>query len=269
MKPRTKVLLRAARADRSGPSDEARARMRQRVLVGVGAAAALGAGSAAAAASTKAPLAGAAASAGLAGAGASAPVAGAVGAGASVAPWLLGAGAVLLGVGVFAAGRASVPVPPDSTSASAQEWGAAQSTSAVRAEVAPSASAPLAAMTKPVASASAASTPEPARVQSSAAPSEAEPLAAPVREDTLREEAELLARARRALGAGQTQEALAALAEHAQRHPTGALSTDRRALTAIALCGGGKLAEGRAAFPLPAPEADTPLSKRVRDACAK
>jgi hypothetical protein len=63
----------------------------------------------------------------------------------------------------------------------------------------------------------------------------------------LAEEARLLAAARSALRRGAHEDALARLAEHARRFPSGQLSEDRLALTARAHCSRGELEQGRRA----------------------
>jgi hypothetical protein len=87
--------------------------------------------------------------------------------------------------------------------------------------------------------------------------------------DALAEESALLATARSSLASGDPKAALRALGDHATRFPRGVLSAERRALTAMALCADGRVAEGLATFPLPDEASDTPLSRRVRSACAR
>ena len=95
------------------------------------------------------------------------------------------------------------------------------------------------------------------------------PIDAPVRvsEDSLRRERALLADARGALAAGNSNNALRILGEHASQFPAGVLANERRALTAMAYCGQGRLSDGLAMFPLPIEGSDTPLSAKVRAAC--
>jgi hypothetical protein len=86
--------------------------------------------------------------------------------------------------------------------------------------------------------------------------------------DALREELALIGAAQSSLGAGRNEAALASLEEHALRFPSGALSLERRALRALALCAGGRRDEGRAeaeAFVTRA--AGSPLAERVASAC--
>jgi hypothetical protein len=63
----------------------------------------------------------------------------------------------------------------------------------------------------------------------------------------LAEEARLVAAARRALGSGAHGEALARLAEHARRFPSGQLTEDRLALRARVHCARGDFEQGRRA----------------------
>jgi hypothetical protein len=81
-------------------------------------------------------------------------------------------------------------------------------------------------------------------------------------------EVSLLRAAQQALQAGRYPEALAKLAEHAQRFPRGVLRNEREASRAIALCQGGqsKSGQGRARDYLRA-NADSPLAARVKSAC--
>ena len=87
--------------------------------------------------------------------------------------------------------------------------------------------------------------------------------------ESLDAERALIGAARSKLASGDNAGALAALGEHAAAHPRGALSSERRALMAIAYCNQGSVAQGLRAFPLPADGSDSPLSARVRAACAK
>jgi hypothetical protein len=65
-------------------------------------------------------------------------------------------------------------------------------------------------------------------------------------------------------------QALRLLDEHAARYPTGAFSTERRALRVVALCAAGRSEEGareRALFLKTA--GDSPIAARVRSACTR
>jgi hypothetical protein len=88
------------------------------------------------------------------------------------------------------------------------------------------------------------------------------------RAETLEQELPLLASAQAALRSGDTDQALALLAEHARRFPQGALLEERRAAHALAMCRRGReaaaVAEG-AAFVRDAPS--SPLADRVRESC--
>jgi len=78
----------------------------------------------------------------------------------------------------------------------------------------------------------------------------------------------LIDAANRALSAGRHGQALGVLAEHAERFPAGELREERRALRVLALCGAGRLEEGRRDRErLLAGAADSVLAARLRDAC--
>ncbi len=81
----------------------------------------------------------------------------------------------------------------------------------------------------------------------------------------LAEEVALLSKATSALHSGRAQEALAKLAEHQRRFPGGALSQQRRAARAQALCQLGRKAEARSE--LAALGKSSPLAARTRQAC--
>jgi hypothetical protein len=86
--------------------------------------------------------------------------------------------------------------------------------------------------------------------------------------DTLPEEHKLLKSAQAALGRGDAKGALSLADDHATRFPKGALSFERRALRAVALCALGRKVEGRAeAQPIIDRAPDAPLAARVGDAC--
>jgi hypothetical protein len=88
-----------------------------------------------------------------------------------------------------------------------------------------------------------------------------------VTEDSLSRERALLAEARVALAAGDTNGAMRSLGAHASQYPSGVLANERRALMAMAYCGQGRIGDGLAMFPLPNDGSDTPLSAKVRAAC--
>lgn len=93
-----------------------------------------------------------------------------------------------------------------------------------------------------------------------------EGLAAPPRSrDRLAEEVALLSRATGALRAGHAAEALKALDEHQSRFPGGALTEERRAAKAQALCSLGRVSEGQAELSHLAPQ--SPAAARARKAC--
>jgi hypothetical protein len=95
-----------------------------------------------------------------------------------------------------------------------------------------------------------------------AAPSEAPALHA---RDRLAEEVALLSRATTALRAGRAAEALKTLDEHQSRFPRGALSEERRAAKAQALCSLGRMSEGRAELARLAPQ--SPAAARAKQVC--
>jgi hypothetical protein len=111
----------------------------------------------------------------------------------------------------------------------------------------------LIAVTVPEPGAPAPPTPQPATsaplAVRSAPPRPRAPASAPVAltEAPLRDELTLLESAYRALGQGQTQDALARVAELESRHPEGALVEERLAVRALALCAEGRVAEAREA----------------------
>ena len=88
-------------------------------------------------------------------------------------------------------------------------------------------------------------------------------------DDGSRGEVTLLRSALASVRDGNGQRALSLLAEHAERYPSGAFSTERRGLRVLALCAAGRSAEGqreRAAFLRDAGE--SPIAARVRSACS-
>jgi hypothetical protein len=81
-------------------------------------------------------------------------------------------------------------------------------------------------------------------------------------------EARLLEEADAELRAGNPNLALARLADHAAKYPTGALSDEREGVRAIALCRAGRAGEGRiAAERFLSATRKTSLATRVRTAC--
>ncbi len=170
---------------------------------------------------------------------------------AAAAGWKVVAGTVLgvglVGVAVYL-GRGRGPSP------------AVQQTSTSRPPVASIATAapapPVAPRAEPVA------TPD-----GTPAPVAAPPLVASASRsrDRLAEEVALLSRATSALRAGHAAEALKALDEHQSRFPRGALSEERRAAKAEALCSLGRVSEGRAELARLAPQ--SPTAARARKAC--
>lgn len=107
----------------------------------------------------------------------------------------------------------------------------------------------------------------PGREETSVAQTASRPRAA-ASTDTLDTEVALLGEAQRALAAGQYSVALASLDKHAARFPRGALSRERDASRAIALCRSGALSRGqKLAERYVAQHASSPLCTRVRAAC--
>jgi hypothetical protein len=88
---------------------------------------------------------------------------------------------------------------------------------------------------------------------------------APRGRDRLAEEVALLSRATTALRAGRAAEALKTLDEHQSRFPRGALSEERRAAKAQALCSLGRMSEGRAELARLAPQ--SPAAARAKQVC--
>jgi hypothetical protein len=73
----------------------------------------------------------------------------------------------------------------------------------------------------------------------------AAPIAETKRDNEIRQEVALLSKAQAALSRGRPQEALAALAEHAQRFPRGVLTEERVATRARTLCALGRVQEAQ------------------------
>lgn len=91
------------------------------------------------------------------------------------------------------------------------------------------------------------------------------PVASP---STLAEEMRILRSAQSALSAGDPDSALARLAEHARRFPTGAMVEEREAARIVALCRAGRREEARTAAATFLRERPTsPLAARVRTSC--
>jgi hypothetical protein len=89
--------------------------------------------------------------------------------------------------------------------------------------------------------------PEPAASKQNLATPAARPAMSPARtRDSLAREVALLSRATSELRAGHVSAAMKLLDEHEQRFPSGALSEERRAGKAQALCLLGRIGEGRA-----------------------
>ncbi len=88
---------------------------------------------------------------------------------------------------------------------------------------------------------------------------------APHKPDRLAQEVALLSRATAELRAGHAGKALQALDEHQRRFPSGALSEDRRAAKAQALCSLGRVSEGRAELAQLAPQ--SPAAARAKQVC--
>ncbi|NUP05660.1 MAG: hypothetical protein HOW73_06325 [Polyangiaceae bacterium] len=263
MSPEAQALLKAARKHPDRPSDEARTRMRRNVMRAVSA----GAGA------VGATTAGTAAAQTL-----FAKIAG----GALVVAAL--GGVVVGGRALFSSSESSVDPKnaPASTSTSTTVVGTSRETSealgstSTAANLDPTsdrvvASSALRTTATPSAS-SVASSPRIATAPSK--PAEAnitsDAASAPAVEsvDVLKEEAALLASAQSALGKGQAARALELTNEHETRFPKGALSFERRAVHAMALCALGRGTEGRREAQAIVDRAPgTPLAERVSAAC--
>jgi hypothetical protein len=88
------------------------------------------------------------------------------------------------------------------------------------------------------------------------------------RTDDLEGEVLLLEGADAELRRGDTSAALARLAEHAAKYPSGVLADEREGVRAIALCRSGRLSEGKAAADrFLSPTRRSSLAARVRTAC--
>jgi len=95
--------------------------------------------------------------------------------------------------------------------------------------------------------------------------SSALPAASAARTDRLAQEVALLSRATSALRAGRSADALALLSEHQRKFPKGALSEERSAAKAQALCSLGRRSEGRAELARLAPR--SPAALRAQQVC--
>jgi hypothetical protein len=110
------------------------------------------------------------------------------------------------------------------------------------------------------------SAPEPANEQVAAPP-----LERPAASETgqIRQEVALLSRAQAELSRGRPQQALEALREHAQRFPRGALSNERIATRARALCALGRTEEADAELDrMERLSPGSPYWARAREACS-
>lgn len=85
-------------------------------------------------------------------------------------------------------------------------------------------------------------------------------------QDRLAQEVALLSRATSDLRAGRAADALSTLDEHQRKFPTGALSEERRAARAQALCSLGRVSEGRAELSRLAPH--SPAAARAEQLCS-
>ncbi len=257
MSPETKKLLERARRSEAAPDNEAKDRLRRNVLASI---------------ATTAGVA-ATGSASAAGAGSTAVIAGST----SFTALKIGAvGLVVAAAGVVtvhelstsedgapttqAAPAISTAAPPDAAARDAIPAAIPEGPSTAPTSVA---ATDAVATAEPVGVATA--TAKPSAVRSTVTSSEA----AVITPESLDAERAIISSARTKLANGDSAGALAALAEHASAHPRGALSSERRAMTAIAYCNQGSVAQGLRAFPLPADGTDSPLSARVRAACAK
>lgn len=113
---------------------------------------------------------------------------------------------------------------------------------------------------------------EPAVVTSVEAPPAVPSSAGPARRpaDRLAEEVALLSQAAKDLRAGRAAEALRALNEHRRRFPAGALSLERRAARAEALCSLGRFAEADTELDaLTQSSPSSPLTIRAKRRCAQ
>ena len=268
LSPEARALIEATRDD-DGPSDEQRARVRGRLAAALGATAAGTASAGAAAATQPAALAGAAAPAGSAGT--------AVFSAKLLSVLALGGIATATSVGVWQANEAMrrptstvVAAKPlqhstrDAVPASAAEKASLRAPSPIPRELPqpPQVDQPAQASVAPAP----ARAPSLARAPSPApalAPAPATPLA-----PSIERELALIGAAQLALREGDPNQALALLQQHTREFPDGALTQERLAARAIALCRIGDYATGRsAAEDLARRAPSSPLLARARQAC--
>lgn len=270
LSPEARSLIDAARREAAGPSEASRARMRRKVLSAAGAGALASAASSTAAAAGAATKLGFFASLGLPSKIGLAMLAAGVAAGGARAVWSDPAPSPPPVALVVAPSAAEPERPTSQVAAPAPEALPPSVEPSVEAPPAPSAEPSAAsAQPGPSAPASTALAPSARRAPPASLPQASSPTTSPPSEaDALRDELALIGAAQSSLGAGRHEAALASLEEHARRFPSGALSLERRALRALALCAAGRRAEGRAeaeAFALRA--AGSPLAERVASAC--
>ena len=265
MSPETKKLLDAARRHEAGPDSATKDRVRRNILGSI------------------ATTAGVAATGSASAAGAGATTSAVVASSTSFTVLKLGvAGLVVATAGVVTVQRLSTSRDGDTTSIATVSTALAPSVASTSpatptepardvVDATPSSnavdlSAPVDAAAPVVVNAPASSgrTMAPTGAKSASATE-----AAIVTPASLDAERALIANARGKLASGDSAGALMTLGEHAAAHPRGALSNERRALTAIAYCNQGNVAQGLQTFSLPADAKDSPLSARVRAACVK
>jgi outer membrane protein assembly factor BamD (BamD/ComL family) len=88
------------------------------------------------------------------------------------------------------------------------------------------------------------------------------------RASSLQEEAQLLARAHRAINGGNPRAGIAVLLEHQQRFPAGTLRLERQSALAIARCQSGELQRGQAeARRFKKQHPSSPMLQRLETAC--
>jgi hypothetical protein len=161
--------------------------------------------------------------------------------------WAAAAAAVVGVGGVVALGLSSEPAPIKAPAPAAVVAPATLPTPPV-ADVAP----PSAPVEEPA-------TPGPAAVA---------PSAPPRRSDRLAEEVAILSQAAKDLRAGRAAAALSALNEHQRRFPSGALTLERRAARAEALCSLGRMPEAQAELgSLTRSAPQSPLTIRAQERC--
>ena len=110
--------------------------------------------------------------------------------------------------------------------------------------------------------------PSPPAVEPAPEPAAVAPSSPARRGDRLAEEVAILSQAAKDLRAGRAATALSALNEHQRRFPSGALTLERRAARAEALCSLGRMPEARAelgALTRSAPQ--SPLTIRAQERC--